>query len=188
MGAIITTFFTLLLILVSLFLILVVLMQRANTNAGLGTAFGGGIAESTFGAETGNILTRSTVGASIAFFIISFGLYLGHMASLGHSTSKDAILPEVEQETPIVETMPTTSAAGETESIFDVGGLGAAGDSLSPAIQGLFSDETGIPDDDLDSSAADSVGDSQGMANDGSARPSSLGGSAEDASESAESP
>ncbi len=162
MGAIVTAFFTLLLILVSLFLILVVLMQRANTNAGLGTAFGGGIAESTFGAETGNILTRSTVGASIAFFIISFGLYLGYMASMG-SPSKDAILPEVEQETPIVETMPTTSAAGETGSIFDVGGLGAAGDSLAPAIQGLFSDQTGIPDDDLDSPTADSVGDSQGM-------------------------
>ena len=56
MANILITIFTFLLIIVCLFLVFVVLLQRANTNAGLGTAFGGGIAESTFGANTGNIL------------------------------------------------------------------------------------------------------------------------------------
>lgn len=80
MGAILITLFTFVLILVSLFLMLVVLMQRASANAGLGAAFGGGMAESTFGAETGNILTKATIYAAAGFFVLCFGLYLGYLS------------------------------------------------------------------------------------------------------------
>ena len=98
MANILLTVFTFLLIIVCLFLVFVVLLQRANTNAGLGTAFGGGIAESTFGAETGNILTKSTIVASVAFFVISFGLYLGYIAKLDDSVEKGESLPQFSSE------------------------------------------------------------------------------------------
>lgn len=81
MGTILITFFTFVLILISMFLILVVLMQRASSSGGMGAAFGGGVAEQTFGAEAGNILTKATIWASIAFFVVCLGLYLGHIAN-----------------------------------------------------------------------------------------------------------
>ncbi|AWT59689.1 MAG: Protein-export membrane protein SecG [Candidatus Moanabacter tarae] len=98
MANILITIFTFLLIIVCLFLVFVVLLQRANTNAGLGTAFGGGIAESTFGANTGNILTKSTIIASCAFFIISFGLYLGYILNSENPNNSGEILPQLSSE------------------------------------------------------------------------------------------
>lgn len=63
-------------IIVSLFLILVVLMQRANSDGGLGTAFGSGITESAFGTEAGNIMTKITKYTFVVFFLVGFALYL----------------------------------------------------------------------------------------------------------------
>ncbi len=80
MGAILLTLFTFVLIIVSLFLILVILMQRSSANASMGSAFGAGLTESTFGAEAGNVLTKATIWTTGAFFMITLGLYLGHMA------------------------------------------------------------------------------------------------------------
>ena len=48
---------TVVLVLTCLFLVLVVLMQRAKSDAGMGSAMGGSSMESTFGAETGNVLS-----------------------------------------------------------------------------------------------------------------------------------
>ncbi|RRJ98198.1 preprotein translocase subunit SecG [Opitutaceae bacterium TAV4] len=70
---------TFVLILVCVFLILVVLMQKPKSDGGMGAALGGGMTEATFGADTGNVLTKATIRAAIIFFILSFGLYLGHI-------------------------------------------------------------------------------------------------------------
>ena len=67
---------TFVLIIVSLFMILVVLMQRANTNAGMGSAFGGGVTESAFGADTTNVLVKATKWSAVAFFVLALVLYL----------------------------------------------------------------------------------------------------------------
>jgi preprotein translocase subunit SecG len=71
----ILTFF---LILVSLFLILVVLMQKTK-DGGMGAALGGGAAEAAFGAETSNVLTQTTRYTTVIFFVLAFGLYLGRI-------------------------------------------------------------------------------------------------------------
>ncbi|MDD3180982.1 MAG: preprotein translocase subunit SecG [Opitutaceae bacterium] len=86
------TFF---LILVSLFLVLVVLMQRAKSDGGVGAALGSGMTESTFGAETGNVLTKATINAAIAFFVLSFVLYLAHIYQRNHMTDEGSALPKV---------------------------------------------------------------------------------------------
>ena len=72
-------FFTFVLVLVSLFLILVVLAQKAKSDGGMGAALGGGAAEAAFGAETGNVLSKSTINAAIIFFVLTFALYLGRI-------------------------------------------------------------------------------------------------------------
>jgi preprotein translocase subunit SecG len=76
------TFLTFVLILTTLFMMLVILMQRPNTNAGMGAAFGGGVTESTFGAETTNILTRATKWSAGAFFGLALVLYILYLVKV----------------------------------------------------------------------------------------------------------
>jgi preprotein translocase subunit SecG len=92
--SILIVIFTFILILISLALILVVLAQKAKSDGGMGSAMGGGMAEAAFGAETGNVLSTFTIRAAIAFFVISFGLYLGQVYQHKHAgPGADARLP-----------------------------------------------------------------------------------------------
>ena len=52
---------------VALLMMLVILMQRPKSE-GLGAAFGGGVTENIFGAQTTNVLTKIT-GWLAAFFL-----------------------------------------------------------------------------------------------------------------------
>jgi preprotein translocase subunit SecG len=84
------------LILISLFLILVVLAQKAKSDGGMGAAMGGGVAEATFGAETGNVLSKATINAAIAFFIISVLLFLGRVYQHHHGAADSgSALPNI---------------------------------------------------------------------------------------------
>jgi preprotein translocase subunit SecG len=60
-------------VLTCVLLITVVLMQRSKQE-GLGAAFGGGITDSVFGAQTSTILTKATTILTIAFFSLSIAL------------------------------------------------------------------------------------------------------------------
>ena len=75
---ILISIFTFVLIIISALLVLVVLAQKTK-DGGMGAALGGGMTEATFGAETGNVLTKATKHLTIAFFVLSFLLYLGHL-------------------------------------------------------------------------------------------------------------
>jgi preprotein translocase subunit SecG len=86
---------TFVLILVAIFLILVILMQKAKSDGGMGAALGGGMTEATFGADTGNVLTKATINASILFFVLSFALYLGWIFQLKHSAKTGGVLPTI---------------------------------------------------------------------------------------------
>jgi preprotein translocase subunit SecG len=85
---------TFVLLLVSVFLILVVLAQKSK-DGGMGAALGGGMTESAFGAETGNVLFNATRNATIAFFIVAFGLYLCHIYQRKHMGSAGDGLPNI---------------------------------------------------------------------------------------------
>jgi len=103
--------FTFILILVSLFLVLVVLMQKAKTDGGV-AAMGGGSMESTFGAETGNVLVSSTKYTTIAFFTISFVLYLAHVYQANQAkAAADAALPVVTAPATVPATTPGAQPA-----------------------------------------------------------------------------
>ena len=86
---------TFILILVSVFLVLVVLAQKAKSDGGMGAAMGAGMTEATFGAETGNVLSKATINAAIAFFVLSFLLYLGRIYQHTHSVSSAGALPTI---------------------------------------------------------------------------------------------
>lgn len=82
--------FTVVLLFTSVFLILVVLAQKAKADGGMGAALGGGATEAAFGADTGNVLTKLTINAAIVFFVLCFGLYLGQIYVVKHQKASNA--------------------------------------------------------------------------------------------------
>jgi len=86
---------TFVLILTSVILILLVLAQKAKSDGGMGAAMGGGVAEATFGADTGNVLSKATINASIVFFVLSFALYLGRIYEGKHASASSGALPSI---------------------------------------------------------------------------------------------
>ena len=76
-----TAFLTIILILLSLLLVLLILLQR--TSGGMGSALGGGAADQVFGGGSAAVLTKWTVWGVLAFFLISFALYLINQSNAG---------------------------------------------------------------------------------------------------------
>jgi preprotein translocase subunit SecG len=95
---------TVILILVAVVLALVVLAQRASSDAGM-SAMGGGMMESTFGPDTSNVLSRLTIRLTVAFFVLSFLVYLGYTYQRGHGSATRGTLPNIP-----VSTAPATPA------------------------------------------------------------------------------
>ena len=86
MSALFISLLTLVLLLISAFIVLIVLMQRTSQSGGMGAALGGGAAESAFGADTNNVLTKGTIYGIIAFFVIGLVLYLFYQAQAAETT------------------------------------------------------------------------------------------------------
>lgn len=96
---------------VCLLTVLVILMQRPSANAGMGAALGGGAAESAFGGEAGNVLTKATTILIITFIVLSLGLFLGFKALYGKKTGKpDTVLDD------LAKTAPATAPAAPAVS------------------------------------------------------------------------
>src|SRR6184192_920102 len=71
-------------VLVSMLMVLVILMQRPKSE-GLGAAFGGGVTENIFGAQTTNVLVKFTGWLTGIFFALTFTLSVLY----AHKTSRD---------------------------------------------------------------------------------------------------
>ncbi len=108
MSALFISLLTLVLIFISAFVILLVLMQRTSQSGGMGAALGGGAAESAFGSDTTNILTKGTIYGIIAFFLVALGLFLIYQAKIADRAQVlNAVeLISAEQVEPGVETLP----------------------------------------------------------------------------------
>ncbi len=78
--SIIISLLTVIMVFVSLLIVLLVLMQRPKQE-GLGAAFGGGMTDQMFGAQTSNVLQRGTVWLAIAFFRYFFASLRTHFTA-----------------------------------------------------------------------------------------------------------
>ena len=107
MSTLLISLLTLVLLLISAFVILIVLMQKTSQSGGMGAALGGGAAESAFGSDTNNILTKGTVYGIIAFFLVALGLYLLYQAQSTSATTEVDMntLITSEEEQPVAETI-----------------------------------------------------------------------------------
>jgi preprotein translocase subunit SecG len=88
----------------ALLMALVILMQRPKSE-GLGAAFGGGVTENIFGAQTTNVLVKFTSWLTGIFFVLTFVLSILY----SHKTSRDTGLRNelLKQQT---TTQPSASA------------------------------------------------------------------------------
>ncbi|CAI8338695.1 MAG: Protein-export membrane protein SecG [Opitutia bacterium UBA7350] len=111
-----------LLLLASGFVVLIVLMQRTGQGGGMGAALGGGAAESAFGAETNDVLTKVTIYSIIVFFVLALGLFLLFQANANEELeATDPIVLSVPEEVPVPEpTAPETTADLEVTTAEDL--------------------------------------------------------------------
>ena len=115
--------FTIALIIVSVLVVLVILMQRPNADAGMGASLGGGAAESAFGGETGNVLTRVSVRGIVTFFLLTFSLFIANIylhskeeKTTGATTpSLSAIVNSASTETPAATETPKAEETSKSE-------------------------------------------------------------------------
>ena len=97
------------LFLVCILVVLVILMQRPSANAGMGSALGGGAAETVFGGESANVLSKMTTTLTVILFILSFGLYLGFVFI--HEKEKKAKALDAKATAPIAAPAAPAAAA-----------------------------------------------------------------------------
>jgi len=79
-------FLTVVHVLVALFLVVLVLMQKSK-DQGVGAAFGGGVTDTVFGAGTTTALVRMTIWCACIFLVTSLVLAVLHARGMGRSTS-----------------------------------------------------------------------------------------------------
>ena len=94
-------------VLVALLMVLVILMQRPKSE-GLGAAFGGGMTENIFGAQTTNVLVKFTGWMTGIFFALTFILSILY----SHKTSRDTGLRQQllrQQTNAPANALPTTA-------------------------------------------------------------------------------
>ena len=108
-------------VLIALLMLLVILMQRPKSE-GLGAAFGGGVTENIFGAQTTNVLVKFTSWLAGIFFLLTFILSILYAH---RSTSDSALRRELMKQqaaapaaaVPASSPVPGASAAAQPSPI-----------------------------------------------------------------------
>ena len=131
--AILTGILQFVLVIVCILLVGVILLQR-NKGAGAGVTFGGG--EAVFGADMGNVLTRSTIVLGVLFLSITIALSIitAHASKGGSGSVTDSLAPAPAAPAlpAAAETAPAEADAAAAEALAD-----EAADAAEPAAEAV---------------------------------------------------
>jgi preprotein translocase subunit SecG len=119
-------------VLVSAIMVLVILMQRPKSE-GLGAAFGGGVTENIFGAQTTNVLVKFTTWLAGIFFVLTLGLSIlyAHRSTAGSAFRRELMKQQAAQTSPVpAKPSPATSPI---QSSPGASAAPSSGASVSPA-------------------------------------------------------
>ena len=94
-------------VLVSVIMVLVILMQRPKSE-GLGAAFGGGVTENIFGAQTTNVLVKFTTWLAGIFFALTLAISI---LNAHRSTADSAFRRELMKKQAAQSSSPVPGAA-----------------------------------------------------------------------------
>jgi preprotein translocase subunit SecG len=89
----------------ALLMMLVILMQRPKSE-GLGAAFGGGVTENIFGAQTTNVLTKITGWLAAIFFLLTFVLSILYARKANTPSSLTRELTQGQTPAPVASATP----------------------------------------------------------------------------------
>ena len=93
--------------LVAVLMVFVILMQRPKSE-GLGAAFGAGVTENIFGAQTTNVLVKFTTWLAAIFFVLTFALSVLYAHQ---STASSAFRRELMKTQGGLQTSPAPAAS-----------------------------------------------------------------------------
>jgi preprotein translocase subunit SecG len=128
------------LVVVCLLLTLVVLMQRPRSE-GLGAAFGSGMTENIFGAQTSSVLTKATVYLGAIFFGVT--LLLTFLTARQSMERRAGVLEsEARKAKPVVTASPSPLASSTPAAAVTPGGSASASAAASPSASPTASAET----------------------------------------------
>ena len=121
-------------VLVATLMMFVILMQRPKSE-GLGAAFGGGVTENIFGAQTTNVLTTATTWLASIFFIIVLALSVlyAHRGAPDSAVRRELMKTSAPAKAPA----PAPAKAAAQNAATD------AKRKLNPVEQGTVAPETG---------------------------------------------
>jgi preprotein translocase subunit SecG len=99
-------------VLVAALMVFVILMQRPKSE-GLGAAFGAGVTENIFGAQTTNVLVKFTTWLASIFFVLTFGLSVlyAHRSTAGSAFRRELMKQQAAPQTPPAPAAPKSSPA-----------------------------------------------------------------------------
>jgi preprotein translocase subunit SecG len=109
-------------------MILVILMQRPKSE-GLGAAFGAGVTENIFGAQTTNVLVKFTTWLAGIFFALTFALSVLYAH---HSVASSAFRRELMKNQP-AQTSPAPAKAQSSPASSPATAPAQASPTVSPA-------------------------------------------------------
>ena len=121
-------------VIVALLMVFVILMQRPKSE-GLGAAFGGGVTENLFGAQTTNVLTKATGWLAGMFFVLTFALSILYARQ---SNTGSGLRKQLEQAAPASEAampaaIPGAPPANNVPTDPNAPAVGAPGTVTNPA-------------------------------------------------------
>jgi preprotein translocase subunit SecG len=117
-------------VVISLLLIVIVLMQRPKQE-GLGAAFGGGMTDQMFGAQTTNVLQKGTVYLGGGFLILSLVLAI-LIGNKNYTAKMNEPKDETVQEAPAVPETPELPGSIQ-DDLDPAGGAAPTGTGSDPA-------------------------------------------------------
>jgi preprotein translocase subunit SecG len=119
-------------VLLAVLMVLVILMQRPKSE-GLGAAFGGGVTENIFGAQTTNVLVKFTTWVAGIFFAVTFGLSIlyAHRGTGGESAFRRELMKQ--QAAPATSPAPATAQPSPVSSPASSPSQGSPASSPAPA-------------------------------------------------------
>jgi len=121
---------------VAVLMTLVILMQRPKSE-GLGAAFGGGVTENIFGAQTTNVLTKFTGWLAGIFFVLTFVLGILYAQRSSSDSSLRRELMAMPTASPAASPAPATGSPGSTSA--------ASAANVSPSVTGVTQQQSAAP-------------------------------------------
>jgi preprotein translocase subunit SecG len=116
-------------VLIAALMVLIILMQRPKSE-GLGAAFGAGVTENIFGAQTTNVLVKFTTWLAGIFFALTFALSVLYAH---HSTASSAFRRELMKTQSAPQTSPAPAGAQSSPGSSPGTSPAQASPAVSPA-------------------------------------------------------